>query len=137
MRLSVGFPENTAQDVSVQVKKKGETMVKLTRTFEDVIKSRDEIQKLGVYHATPREIPFGTWVWVELSRYADAPRTILGIVIDIRKGRVYGTLERHYTVLTREGQGSFSREKIIIALDSEVKTELLSDAFSHLYSTNL
>lgn len=101
-------------------------LVGIKRTVQQI---RDAIayqRILGCYEATPRELPFGTWVWVE-DYVEHTPTTILGAIIDINKhretgrGGSKGQMVRNYTVLTTEGQAVTNREKMVVATPDEVR----------------
>lgn len=99
----------------------------IPRTMKQIRDAIEKQKQLGVYQATEREIPFGTWVWV--TKYVTGVGTcnILGAIIEISKYRQRGSrfeqgpMVRNYVILTTRGQITEQRESMVLATADEVR----------------
>ena len=89
------------------------------RTIEQLREAARIQKRLGLYKETPREIPALSWVWTQV--YSAGTKNVLGIVLDVIKGRERGNMVRNYVVLTTEGQISRGRENLLLATFTEVR----------------
>ena len=104
---------------------------KVQRSIQQLRDAVAQQRKIGVYDATPRELPFGSWVWTcqDLHKPGEFGETnVLGVILDVekfREGGAYhkGRMVRNYIVLTTEGQVACPREQLMAATPDEVRKE--------------
>lgn len=97
----------------------------IKRTIAELRQALIVQANLGVYNPTPRELPPLTWVWASVySQETGYQRLrVLGVILDIRKWRYQGDMQREYTVLTTKGQFACPRERLVLATMDEVRAE--------------
>lgn len=96
----------------------------IKRTVADLRRAADWQVSMGVYNPTPRELPPLSWVWASVYGGVGIQTVrVLGVILDIRKWRYQGDMNREYTVLTTNGQFACSRERLMLASLDEVRAE--------------